>query len=50
MGGELIGKLHHNLRDECEDEVLGAAVAGDYAALIGQVTPYLNARLTAEDG
>ena len=48
--GELIGKLPHKLRDECEDEVLGAAVAGDYAALIGQVTPYLNARLTAEDG
>ena len=21
--GELIGKLHHNLRDGCEDEVLG---------------------------
>jgi len=48
--GELIGKLPHKLRDGCEDEVLGAAVAGDYAALIGQVTPYLNARLTAEDG
>ena len=48
--GELIGKLPHKLRDGCEDEMLGAAVAGDYAALIGQVTPYLNARLTAEDG
>ena len=48
--GELIGKLPHKLRDGCEDEVLGAAVAGDYAVLIGQVTPYLNARLTAEDG
>ena len=48
--GELIGKLPYKLRDGCEDEVLGAAVAGDYAALIGQVTPYLNARLTAEDG
>ena len=48
--GELIGKLPHKLRDGCDDEVLGAAVAGDYAALIGQVTPYLNARLTAEGG
>jgi DNA repair exonuclease SbcCD nuclease subunit len=48
--GELIGKLPYRLRDGCEDEVLGAAVAGDYGALIGQVTPYLNARLTAEDG
>ena len=48
--GELVGKLPHEVREECEDEVLGAAVAGDYAALIEQVTPYLNARLTAEDG
>ena len=48
--GQLIAKLPHNLRDGCEDEVLGAAVDGDYAALIGQVTPYLNARLTAEEG
>ena len=47
--GELISKMPHKLRDRCEDEVLGAAVAGDYAALVGQVTPYLNARLTAED-
>lgn len=47
--GELIGKLPHRLRDGCEDEVLDAAVAGDYAALIELVTPYLNARLMAED-
>ena len=46
--GELIGKLPPELRDGYEDDVLGAAVEGDYAALIGQVTPYLNARLTAE--
>ncbi len=36
--GELIGKLPHQLRDGCEDEVLGAAVDGDFAALIEQVT------------
>ena len=48
--GALIAKLPHKLRDGCEDEVLGAAVDGDYAALVGQVTPYLIARLTAEDG
>jgi len=47
--GELISKLPHRLRDGCEDEVLRAAVASDYAALIGQVTPYLNARMTAEN-
>ena len=48
--GELIGRLPPELRDGCEDDVLGAAVEGDYAALIGKVTPYLNARLTAESG
>ena len=48
--GELIGGLPHKLRDACEDEVLRAAVGGDYTALIERVTPYLNARLTAEDG
>ena len=48
--GELIGKLPHKLRDGCEDEMLRAALGGDYPALIGQVTPYLNARLTAADG
>ncbi len=48
--GELVGKLPHRIRDGCEDEVLGAAVDGDYAALIGEVTPYLSARLTVEDG
>jgi len=48
--GEFIGRLPHSVRDGCEDEVLRAAVDGDYAALVGRVTPYLNARLTAEDG
>ena len=48
--GELIAKLPHKLRDGCEDEVLSTAADGDYAALVRQVTPYLNARLTAEDG
>ena len=48
--GEFIGRLPHRLRDGCEDEVLRAAVGGDYAALIERVTSYLNARLTAEDG
>ena len=47
--GELVGKLPHEVRDGCEDEVLAAAVAGAYGDLIEQVTPYLNARLMAED-
>ena len=48
--GQLIAKLPHKLRDVPEDVVLSAAADGDYAALVEQVTPYLNARLTAEDG
>ncbi len=46
---ELISKLPHKLRNKCEDEVLGAAVNGDYADLVRQVIPYLNAWLTADD-
>lgn len=48
--GQLIAKLPHKLRDVSEDAVLTAAANGDYVALVEQVTPYLNARLTAEDG
>ena len=60
---ELLGKLKKDIdglisnlpykikmRAGCEDEALGAAMNGDYAALVGLVTPYLNARLTSEDG
>ncbi|MYA36487.1 MAG: DNA repair exonuclease [Gammaproteobacteria bacterium] len=47
--GELVNVLPHQLRDECEDAVLSAAVDGNYANLIEQVIPYLNARLVAED-
>ncbi len=47
---ELTSKLPPELREGSEDEVFRAAVGGDYAALIGLATPYLNARLSAEDG
>lgn len=47
--GGLINALPHQLRDECEDIVLSAAVDGNYAALVEQVIPYLNARLVAEE-
>lgn len=46
--GELVRKLPHDLRAGTEDTVLNAAVDGDYAGLIGQVSPYLLARLTTE--
>ena len=47
--GELVRRLPHGLRESPEDEVFTAAVAGDFAGLIGHIAPYLNARLTAED-
>ena len=48
--GVLIAMLPHRMLDSCEDELLGIAAEGDYAALVREVMPYLNARLTAEEG
>ena len=45
--GEFGRKLPVDIRTEMEDVALKAAVKGDYANLIGHVTEYLNARLTA---
>ncbi len=47
--GELIRRLPHELRTEIEDPVLAAAVAGDPAALIAAVAPYLSGRLLADE-
>ena len=47
--GELVSKMPHEVREGSEDEILGAALARDYGALIERVTPYLNARLTVEE-
>lgn len=46
---QLTARLPHGLKDEVEDDILRTAVEGDYAALIKEVTPYLNARLLADD-
>ena len=46
--GELVRKLPHELRADSEDAVLKAAIDGDYAGLIGQVSGYLTARITTE--
>jgi len=46
---ELASKMPHEVRESGEDEILVAALAGDFGALIEHVTPYLNARLTAEE-
>lgn len=48
--GELIRRLPHEVRSEVEDAVLKAAVDGDYAGMIAEVTPYLSARLIAGEG
>ena len=45
--GRLVGALPHPLRDNCEDDLLTAAMAGDYQALMRHVMPWLHARLTA---
>jgi len=47
--GELIRKLPHELRAEIDDPVLAAAVAGEPAALIEAVAPYLSGRLLADE-
>ena len=46
--GELVRKLPHELRIDSEDAVLKAAIDGDYAGLVGQVSGYLTARITTE--
>jgi len=47
--GKLVRQLPHEVRGGIDDSVLEAAVDGDYAALIGEVSPYLSARLTAQE-
>ena len=46
--GKLVRLLPHELKDSVTDEVLVAAITGNFSDLIEQVTPYLNARLMAE--
>jgi len=46
--GELARRLPHELRADAEYPVLNAAINGDYTSLIGHVSRYLIARITAE--
>ena len=48
--GEFVRRLPYEVRTDIEDQVLGAAVEGDYVALINNVAPYLSARLIAQEG
>ena len=47
--GALVGILPSAIRDNCEDTALLAAVNDDYGTLVDIVTPYLLARLQAEE-
>ena len=47
--GKLVRQLPHEVRSDTEDSVLKAATNGTYAKLIGEVSPYLSARLTARE-
>ncbi|MBC8790517.1 MAG: DNA repair exonuclease [Tagaea sp. CACIAM 22H2] len=47
--GKLVRQLPHEVRGDIGDSVLKVTVDGDYAALIGEVSPYLSARLTAQE-
>lgn len=48
--GEMVRRLPHEVRADVEDAILKSAIGGDYAALIANVTPYLTARLIADEG
>ena len=47
--GELVQSLPHEVRADIEDEILKAAMRGDYAGVIDGVTPYLSSRLIAQE-
>lgn len=45
--GDLVRKLPHDATVDVDDPVLNAAINKDFNAVIGQVSPYLSARLAA---
>lgn len=47
--GEMARRLPHEARADATDRVLRAAIDDDFAALVEGVTPYLSARLVAEE-
>jgi hypothetical protein len=47
--GELARRLPHEIRAEADDPLLKAAIGGDYAQMIREVSGYLSA-LTTEEG
>lgn len=47
--GDFIRDLPHEVRADAEDDILKAAISGDHAELIAQVTGYLTARIAGEE-
>ncbi len=46
--GEMVSKLPSDLRASTDDDLLQAAISGDFATVIRRVSPFLTARVTAE--
>ena len=46
--GRLVSGLPHEVRAESEDAALKAAIDGEYARLVGEMSGYLTARITAQ--
>jgi len=47
--GELVRKLPHEISNDVDDDILRAALDGEYAQLMTNVMPFLTARLTAQE-
>ena len=46
--GKLVSGLPHEVRAESDDVALKAAIDGEYAGLVGEMSGYLAARITAQ--
>jgi exonuclease SbcD len=47
--GELVRKLPHEVREDIDDDLLKAALDGEYAQLMTDIMPFLTARLTTQE-
>ncbi|MBJ89324.1 MAG: DNA repair exonuclease [Woeseia sp.] len=47
--GELVRKLPHEVRENNDDDLLKAALDGEYAQLMTDIMPFLTARLTTQE-
>ena len=47
--GELMRKLPHELREDIDDDLLKAALGGEYGQLMINIMPFLSAHLTSQE-